>query len=197
MTPHRTPTVVGSAIGSLKSVFGLPVDTAGIAAAGGVALVGWAFGSANTALLLVVGLSMLADLLVGAMRAVVDPLEAFSVAKLYGGFLGKLFRVLLIPTASLVDWVILLSPMPLPEGYATTFPVTAMVMYGLVAAELTSALNHFRGGGVAPDLISAVIRQLDRLRVGREPPKRRHYDVPADVAEQERGRRRDNAQEDS
>lgn len=185
MTPHRPATLMDYATGTFKSVFGLPVDTIGAAAAGGVAFIGWAFGSANMALLLVVGLAMLADLLVGAMRAVVDPLERFSIKKLYGGFVGKLFRVMLIPTASLIDWVFIISPVPLPDGYAQAFPVTAMVMYGLVAAELTSALNHFKHGGVAPELVSAVIRQLDRLKIGQEPPKRRHYDLPAEAAQHE------------
>lgn len=126
------------------------------------------------------------DLIVGALRAVDDPLQTFSTHKLYGGFVGKLFRVMLIPAASLVDWLLIVSPMPLPEGYERAFPVTALAMYGLAAAELTSVLSKFRDGGVAPQLIAEIMRQLDRRRFGEEPPVRRHYDAPALASEIER-----------
>lgn len=185
MTPHRIPTVAGYATGSLRSIAAVPVDPLGAIGAGLVAGVAWAFGAANLGLLSVVLVAMLMDLLIGALRAVVDPLSEFDVRKLYGGLLGKLFRVLLIPTASLVDWLLIVSPMPLPEGYAAAFPVTAFAMYGLAAAELTSTLNKFRDGGVAPGLIAAVVRHLDRTRTGEEPPMRRHYDPPALLAERE------------
>lgn len=186
MTPYRTHSLVGYAAGSVKSLAALPVDTVGAIGATIVAALGWAFGSANVALLWVVGIAMLADLIVGAMHAVVDPLESFSGEKLYGGFLGKLFRVLMIPAASLIDWLYIASPLPLPAGYADAFPVTGFVMIGLAAAEITSMLGHFRDGGVAPGVISAMMRHLDRIRTGAEPPVRRHYDPPAIAVEQER-----------
>jgi phage-related holin len=191
MTPHRAPTLAGYAAGSLRSLAAVPVDAQGAIGAAIVASIGWAFGAANLGLLSVVLLAMLMDLIVGALRAVVDPLESFAPEKLYGGFVGKLFRILLIPTASLVDWLVIASPMPLPEGYETTFPVTAFVMYGLAAAELTSTLSKFKDGGVAPGLIAAVIRQLDRLKTGEEPPRRRHYDLPAEEARRAREEGRD------
>lgn len=187
MNAYRDHSLAGYAVGSLKSLSQLPVDSAGVALTGVAAGVAWAFGAANVSLLWVVGLAMLLDLIVGALRAVDDPLREFSIEKLYGGFVGKLFRLLLIPTASLIDWLFLVSPMPLPDGYEVAFPVTALAMYGLAAAELTSTLNKFRDGGVAPQLISAIVRQLDRTRVGEEPPARRHYDAPA--LEEEESRR--------
>lgn len=161
----------------------LPVDSTGVAAAGVAAIVGWAFGSANIALLWIVGLAMLMDLVVGAMRAIIDPLDQFSIGKLYGGFLGKIFRLMLIPTLSLVDWLYIASPMPLPAGYPETFPITTLGMLALAAAEITSTLAKFRDGGVAPSLIAVVVRHLDRMRTGEEPPTRRHYDPPAIAAE--------------
>lgn len=161
----------------------MPIDSAGVAAAAGAALIGWAFGSANVALLWIVGLAMLMDLIVGAMRAVVDPLQSFQIEKLYGGFLGKIFRGLLIPTASLVDWLYIKSPLPLPDGYEGAFPVTTLVMLGLAAAEITSTLAKFRDGGVSPSLIAVVVRHLDRISTGKEPPTRRSYDAPAIAAE--------------
>lgn len=185
MTPHRTATLAGALTGNLKSLAAVPVDSLGAAAAAGAVALGWLFGAANVALLWVVGSAMLLDLVTGAMKAVVDPLEEFSAARLYGGFLGKLFRTLLIPAASLVDWLFIASPLPLPAGYETAFPVTAMAMVGLAAAEITSVLNKLKDGGVAPGLVAAIIRHIDRIRTGTEPPMRRHYDRPAIVAEKE------------
>lgn len=188
MTPHRTDhTLAGAAIANVRSLASAPVDSAGVAMTGIAAALTWAFGGANVPLLWVVGLSMLLDLVVGALRAVDDPLQTFNTKKLYGGFIGKLFRLLLIPTASLIDWLFIVSPLPLPEGYATAFPVTALAMYGLAAAELTSVLNKFRDGGVAPELIAAVMRHLDRTKLGHEPPANRSYDAAAIAVEIERG----------
>lgn len=186
MTPHRSHSLPGYAAGNLKSLAQLPVDTAGVAITGVAAGVAWAFGAANVSLLWVVGLAMLLDLIVGALRAVDDPLQTFSTRKLYGGFVGKLFRLLLIPTASLIDWLLIVSPMPLPEGYETAFPVTALAMYGLAAAEITSALAKFRDDGVAPALIAEIVRHLDRTRLGHEPPANRHTDIAAIASELDR-----------
>lgn len=190
MTPYRNDSLVGYAAGSVKSMATVPVDTAGAVGAALVASVGWAFGSANVTLLWVVGLTMLLDLLVGATSAVADPLRSFSIQKLYGGMIGKLFRSLMIPTASLVDWLYIASPLPLPPGYEQAFPVTAFVMLGLAAAEITSTLQKFKDGGVSPGLISVVIRHLDRMRAGGEPPTRRHYDPPAIAVQEELERER-------
>lgn len=185
MTPHRTATLVGCIAGNLKSLAAVPVDSVGVAAAAGAVAFGWLFGAANVTLLWVVGCSMLLDLVTGAMRAVVDPLETFTVAKLYGGFLGKMFRVLLIPAASLVDWLMIASPLPLPDGYEGAFPVTALAMVGLAAAEITSTLNKLKDGGVAPSAIAVVMRHLDRMKMGAEPPARRRYDQVAIEVEKE------------
>lgn len=186
MTPYRNHTLAGYAAGNLRSLVQAPVDTTGAATAGVAAIIGWAFGSANVGLLWIVGAAMLLDLVAGAVNAVRDPRDKFNVAKLYGGFIGKLFRVLLIPAASLIDWLFIASPLPLPEGYATAFPVTALALVGLAAAELTSVLNKLRDGGVTPGLIAAIMRALDRVRTGQEPPVRRHYDGPAIAEETER-----------
>lgn len=186
MTPTRVPPVAAYAGSSLRSVLTVPIDSLGVAGAGLAAAVGYLFGSANATLMLVVALAMLMDLVVAALRAVVDPLEKFCTQQLYGGILGKLFRVLIIPTASLVDWTIIVSPLPLPAGYEEHFPATMMVMLALIAAEITSTLNRFRAGGVEPGLISVVMRHLDRLKVGEEPPRRRHYDLSAAAGEEER-----------
>ena len=177
------------AVDSIRSLARAPVDTAGIVIASTTALVGWAFGSANLLLLRIVGLAMLMDLLVGSMRAVVDPLQDFDIQKLYGGLLGKLFRSLLIPVASLIDWLYVASPLPLPDGYEKAFPITAFAMVALAAAEITSSLNKFKDGGVAPESIAVIIRQLDRIRLGTEPPRKRHYDPSAVAAEKERLRK--------
>lgn len=176
MTPHRAPHLASYALANVRSLVQVPVDTLGLATAGIAGGIAWAFGAANVSLLWVVGLAMLLDLIVGALRAVDDPLQTFSTHKLYGGFIGKLFRLLLIPTASLIDWLLIVSPMPLPDGYELAFPVTALAMYGLAAAELTSVLAKFRDGGVAPALIAEVARHLDRVKLGHEPPARRDID---------------------
>lgn len=185
MTPQRAHTLVTHAMTTAKGVATAPVEAASVAYAAGAAGIAWVVGAGNMPLLWVVGLAMLMDLIVGAMRAVTDPLQEFTVERMYGGFLGKIFRLLLIPTASLVDWLYIVSPLPLPDGYEAAFPVTSMVMLGLAAAEITSSLNKFRDGGVAPSLIAAVVRHLDRVRTGTEPPLRRHYDTPALVEEAE------------
>lgn len=185
MNAFRSHSLAGYAVGSLKSLGQLPVDTTGVAVTGAAAAVAWAFGSANIPILWVVGCAMLGDLVVGAMKAVVDPLEDFSIARLYGGLLGKIFRSLLIPIASLVDWLYIVSPLPLPDGYEAAFPVTSLVMLGLAAAEITSTLAKFKEGGVSPSLIAAIIRHLDRIKGGQEPPARRHYDPPAIAAERD------------
>lgn len=187
MNLQRAAGLAAVAQGSMRNLFqAQSVDTMGVCAAGAAACVGWMFGSANTSLLWVVGLAMLLDLVVGSVKAVVNPLEEFSIQLLYGGFIGKIFRSLLIPTASLVDWLYIASPMPLPAGYTEAFPVTALVMVGLAAAEISSVLNHFREGGVAPELIALIMRQIDRMKLGAEPPTRRSYDKEAIVLEQER-----------
>lgn len=187
MTPHRAPSLAGYALGSVRSVTILPADSATAVGAAVAVGLGWAFGAANVGLLWVVLGSMVLDLMVGSMRAVADPLEAFSVQKLYGGLLGKIFRLLLIPTASLADWLFIAMPAPLPAGYEEKFPVTAAVMVALAMAEIVSALNKFKESGVAPGAIAMVMRHLDRIRIGGEPPVRRSYDPPA-IAE-ERGRK--------
>lgn len=186
MTPHRNHSLVGYATGNLLSLRQVPVDSTGAASAGVAALIGWAFGSANTGLLWVVGGAMLLDLVAGAIGAIRDPLQAFSTKKLYGGFVGKLFRVLLIPAASLVDWLVIASPLPLPNGYAHAFPVTAFTLVALAAAELTSVLNKLRDGGADPGLIAVIMRHLDRIRTGTEPPMRRAYDEAARIEEMDR-----------
>lgn len=183
---YRQATITSYAVGSLRSMATLPMDSTSVATAGAVAVIGYVVGAANVMLLWVVGLAMLLDLITGALKAIDSPVEVFSVHKLYGGFIGKLFRILMIPAASLIDWLLIASPLPLPESYASTFPITAFAMVGLAAAELTSVLNKLRDGGVAPELIAAVIRHLDRMRTGSEPPMRRHYDDPAVIAEAER-----------
>jgi hypothetical protein len=194
MGPHRIQhTLHGSALASVRSLGQMPVDIPGAATAGVVAAVTWAIGAGNIGLLKLVLLAMLLDMVVGAVRAVDDPLQKFSTKRFFGGFIGKFFRILVIPTASLVDWLIVVSPFPVPEAYSSAFPVTAFALYGLVAAELTSVLNKFRDGGVAPELIAEIVRRLDKMRVGGEPPARRHYDVPAMVSEMERQKPVDDA----
>jgi hypothetical protein len=188
MTPNRSPSLASYAAGNLLHLKQLPVEPVGVATAGVAAVVGWAFGSANVGLLWVVGAAMLLDLVAGAVGAIIDPLQAFSTKKLYGGFIGKLFRVLLIPAVSLIDWLVIASPLPLPEGYAQAFPITALALVGLAAAELTSVLNHLRHGGVDPGLIAVVMRHLDRIRTGAEPPARRDYDAAALAEEADRRR---------
>lgn len=187
MTPHRAETVARYAAGNIRHALSIPVDELGALGAGIVAVLGYAFGAANVALLWIVGLAMLADLLAGGMLAVVDPLREFDTAKLYGGFLGKIFRLLIVPTVSLVDWLYIASPLPLPTGYEQAFPVTTLALIALAGAELTSALNKFRDGGVAPGVVAVIVRHLDRIRTGSEPPTRRHYDPPAIEEEIERG----------
>lgn len=187
MSPHRSDSLVGYAAGSVKSLASVPGDSSALvstAAVGAVAF-GWLFGAANTVLFWVVGGAMLLDLVAGAMKAVVDPLDHFSIAKLYGGILGKLFRMLLIPTASAVDWLFIASAMPLPSGYEDAFPVTAGAMVALALAEIISILDKLRQGGVAPQAIAVVMRQLDRMKIGAEPPMRRDYDQVAVEAERE------------
>lgn len=186
MTPHRTETLAGYAIGSVRSATMLPADSATAVGAAVAVGLGWAFGAANVGLLWVVLGAMVIDLMVGAMRAVVDPLQTFSIHKLYGGLLGKIFRILFIPTASLVDWLFVTMPIPLPDGYEQAYPVTAAVMVALAMAEIASATNKFREAGVAPGAIAVVMRHLDRIKLGGEPPVRRSYDPPAIAEEQER-----------
>lgn len=192
MSPIRQGQAVAiHVVDSLRSLARAPVDTAGVAMASTTAVIGWAFGAANVALLWIVGLTMLLDLIVGAMRAVVDPLRFFDVRKLYGGMLGKLFRAMLIPAASLVDWLYISSPLPLPNGYDKAFPVTAFAMVALAAAEITSTLDKFKDSGVAPGGIAVVMRQLDRIRTGSEPPRERHYDAAAAAEEHDREESKD------
>lgn len=178
--------VAAAAVGSIKSLAQLPIDSAGAVLTGIAGGVAWALGAGNVSLLWIVGLAMLLDMIVGGVRAVDDPLQKFDVRKLYGGIIGKLFRILLIPTASLIDWLIIVSPMPLPAGYERSYPVTALVMYALAAAELTSCLDKFRDGGIAPGLIAEIMRHMDRTKLGQEPPVRRDYDVEAVANETQR-----------
>lgn len=182
MTPHRAQNVAGYALANVRSLYQVPVDFAGAAITAAGASAAWLIGPSNVTLLYLVGSAMLLDLVVGALRAVDDPLQSFSVAKLYGGFVGKLFRFCLIPTGALVDRLIR------ETGFidAGDFPTTKLIMFGLAAAELTSVLAKFRDGGVAPALIAEVTRHLDRLRIGTEPPVQRHYDPPAIASEIER-----------
>lgn len=191
MTPSRTSSVIGYAAGSVRSAFALPNDAAAAAATGLVAVIGWAFGPANAELLLYAGIAMLLDLVVGSLRAALDPLEDFTVPKLWGGFLGKIFRAFVIPLGGIIDRTILASGIPVPSGYDDTFPATKLICLALIYVELVSVLRHLKNGGLAPELLAVVMRQLDRLKLGHEPPARRDYDVEAIVEEERRALRRE------
>jgi phage-related holin len=188
VAPHSSPTLVSVSFGSLKHLAQIPVDTAGVALTAAATAIAWVVGANNADLLPIVLYAMLLDLIVGGVRAVDDPLQKFSWQRMYGGIIGKLFRILLIPTASLVDQLIAMSPMPLPEGAEGAFPVVRITMFFLAAAEVTSILDKFRDGGVAPALLAEIARHLDRTKLGREPPIRRDYDVAAIVSEAERSK---------
>ena len=181
MAPHRAHGLLGAVGGNLRSLAQMPVDTTGAVVTAVGAAAAWAIGATNVGLLLIVGCAMVLDLIVGALRAVDDPLQEFDAAKLYGGFVGKIFRMFLIPTVALVDRLVVMSGFV--DSIEGVFPLTKAVLFGLAAAELTSVLNKFRDGGVAPQLIAEVVRHLDRIRAGQEPPLRRHYD-PAAIASQ-------------
>jgi hypothetical protein len=185
MSPHRTElsSTFAVAFASPRAMFATPPDSAAVAVAGLTAAVGWAVGAQNVPLIYVTVFAMVLDLIAGALGAVIDPLREFSIAQLYGGLLGKIFRFLLLPTAALADWLIILSPVPGGEAVQATFPVTMLALIGLAAGELTSVLNKFQGKGIAPALISAIMRHLDRVREGGEVPMRRHYDAPAVAVE--------------
>lgn len=187
MTNQHGTTVTGYAAGSVRHLFSLAIlDERGQIGTAVVALIAFVFGSANVGLLYVVLAAMLLDLVVGSMAAAIDPLEDFCARKLYGGFLGKFFRLLFIPAASLIDWLYISSPIPVSEGYQDALPITAFAMIGLATAEITSSLAKFKNRGVAPGLIAAVMRHLDRIKLGEEPPARREYDKTAIMEEERR-----------
>lgn len=169
MTPHRAPTVASIAIDSFRSLAALPIDPAGALGALVLSWLAWGFGPGNMGVLAVAGCAMLLDLLVGAFKASLDPDVDFTVERLYGGFLGKMFRSLLIPTASLIDWLIIVSPVPLSDSAERTFPVVMLTAFGLAGAELSSTLRKFRGSGVAPGLLDMLAQALGRTQAALPP----------------------------
>lgn len=186
MTPHRTLSTAGYTVANLKSLTALQADVGAAGVTLIAAAVGWAFGPANAELIIVLCGAMLLDLIVGASRAVADPLNEFSWKALSGGLAGKLFRFLFIVFASLVDKAIMATGMPLPDTYDEMYPVVKLACLALIYAELLSSLNHFRAGGVAPGAIAVVMRHMDRLQLGYEPPEKRDYDAAARIEEAKR-----------
>lgn len=138
------------------------VTVTGAASVGLLGILSWAFGAGNMGLLTIVLLAMVLDLLVGAFKAALDPTIDFTIARLYGGFLGKIFRSLLIPTASLIDWLVIVSPLPLSSEAEAVFPWTMFVGFCLAGAELSSVIRKYRGSDVDPALLDVLEEALER-----------------------------------
>lgn len=161
---------------NVRSLASFSPDLLAISSVGMASIIGWLVGNLNSALFTIVLFSMLIDLIAGSLSAVIDPLRSFDPRKLFGGLFGKFFRLLLIPTASLIDALYAMSPFPLSAVVEENFPVTILSMYALATAEIASTLNHFKSGGVDPGAIAVIMRHLDRIKIGQEPPDRRDYD---------------------
>lgn len=158
MSPHRPLSVAVYAWESIARIPTIMMDPA-IAGAGALmGVVSLMVGVSNVRLFYLVCLAMVLNLLVGGLGAVIS--RTFNAARLYGGILGKLFRLLLVPVASLADQFLSLMPIgdQLPTG---TYPLCAFVLWCLGVAELVSSLQKFEEAGILPRAIAQII---DRLR---------------------------------
>jgi phage-related holin len=149
----------------------------GAASATALSLLSVALGAKNVGFLIVTLVFMTLDLVTGIARAYLDPAEEFHGGRLWGGLVGKLLRLSLVLVASLLDWTMILAFPYSAEMITRLMPTTKGTFVWLIVAEAGSVLQnvrHSQGDTVIP---AAVIRAMDRLRLGgREPPQRRHYD---------------------
>jgi phage-related holin len=160
MRADRTPTVVTYALASLARVPAILADSPrGSVSAAVLGVFSWLFAVSNTRLLSVVIAAMLANLVVGALWAAIDPKQDYDAHRLYGGIAGKLFRLCLIPVGSLIDKLFLLSPVGTAVG--ATQPVVAFLMWALAIAELVSTLQKFIEAGVVPQAVATLMARLE------------------------------------
>lgn len=160
MTIPRLP-VLSAVLESVRQVPGILTDRGTGLWACALAVLSWAIGAANLQLLAIVIATMLLDLVLGSLWAVLDPRTTFDAHKLYGGILGKVVRLLAIPVASCADWLFLVSPFAgHVEAASYTYPVSAYVMWALAIAELVSSLRTLASAGVAPAALGALIAKL-------------------------------------
>lgn len=164
MAPHRAPTLASYTLGSLAKLPAILSDPTTTVPAVILGVMSWWVGASNLRLLNIVLAAMVLNLLVGALWAVIDPRERFSIAKLYGGLLGKIFRLLVIPVASIADQLLIVSPFGGDNSAAATFPIVASIMWALAIAEIVSSFEKFVEAGVIPEHLMGLIRRLQTRR---------------------------------
>lgn len=137
----------------------------------GLSLMTVMVGADNLRLLSIVTLAMLADIVVGGLWSIVSRNHDFCIHKLFGGILGKIFRLMLIPIASLADWLIISSPFASGIDTATYgYPIASFALWALAIAEIISSLKKFKEAGVMPETIDEIIKRINKFG-GSEPVK--------------------------
>ena len=138
-----------------------------------MAAVSSAFGARNVGFLLVTVAVMTLDLLAGVARAYLDPgTPPYDPPRMWGGIVGKLLRLTLVVVAALLDRTLILLLPRAADALAGVMPTTRGTFVWLIVAEASSVIAHVRasqGDAVIPAVLT---RAIDRLRLGKEPPKR-------------------------
>lgn len=167
-----------------ETVPAAPTEAGAAALGTAAALISVFFGAKNVGCLIVTLLVMTLDLVTGIARAYLDPREAYTQRRLWGGLVGKLLRFTLVLLAALLDWTMVFAFPYSTEAISRFMPTTKGAFVWLIVAEAGSILEnirHSQGDAVVP---AVLMRTLDRLRAGgKEPPMRRHYDAAAVMAE--------------
>lgn len=158
MTVRASP-LISAVIDSMQRVPGILTDSHTAVVAAMLAALSWMVGAPNLQLLAVVTAAMLLDLTLGSLWAVRT--GAWDAHKLYGGLMGKVFRLLAIPAASCADWLLLVAPFAgHPDPTAYSYPISAYVLWALAVAELVSSLRTLAAAGVAPAALATLIARL-------------------------------------
>ena len=154
--------VLGTATSSFQAFLPYLINPSTAFTAGLLSFLSVMVGADNLRMLGIVSIAMLLDIILGGLWAIVDPRQIFDAKRLFAGILGKIFRIMLVPVASIGDWMILSSPfgstIDVPSEYK--FPVVAFALWALAVAELISSLNKFKQAGILPEQIDSLINRF-------------------------------------
>lgn len=153
--------VLGTALASFQGFLPALMNPGTAFAASVLSFCSVMVGADNLRMLGIVTLAMLADIIIGGLWAMIDPRQDFDAKRLFAGILSKVFRLMLVPVASIGDWMIMSSPFGNTIDIAHySYPVVAFALWALAVAEFISSLNKFKQAGVLPSEIDSIIRRF-------------------------------------
>lgn len=166
---------------SVRNVITQTDPTVGIPAAVGALLVSLFYTQPNFLLFVLLLGAMTLDFVV-ALGRVYRTAAVFDRDRFLGGVVGKLMRIAVVVLAAIVDTAI---ASVLPSDAAALTPTTKVALAWMIAGEGFSVLARVHASEGDDAIPPLIIRALDRMRLRREPPTRRHYDEVALKLERE------------